>query len=219
MNRLPSLFIGILGTFALAWIFLVVIPYSEVGRLQPQVNEDLGESLPPEPIGLTHEGERVYAQNGCVYCHTMQTRPRSEGSDIDRGWGVRGSVARDYIYQNRVFLGSIRNGPDLANLGVERKTGPQQDKDLAKSLLNPHWHYLHLYSPRTIQPDSIMPSYRYLFVTRPITGKKSDDALALVGDDAPAPGYEVVPSPEAKALVAYLLSLNKSYALKEAPVK
>jgi cytochrome c oxidase cbb3-type subunit 2 len=219
MNRLPSLFMGCLGAFTLAWVALIVIPYGQVGQLQPQVNEELGESLPPEPAGLTHQGERVYAANGCIYCHTQQTRPRSEGSDIDRGWGVRGSVARDYIYENRVFLGSTRIGPDLANVGAERKTGPADDLAMARQLLDPQWHFRHLYNPRGINSDSIMPAFRYLFVARPINGKKSNDALDLTGEDAPPPGYEVVPTHEAKALVAYLLSLNQSYALKEAPVK
>jgi len=32
--------------------------------------------------------------------------------------------------------------------------------------------------------------------------------------DAPAAGYEIVPTTEAKSLVAYLLSLKKDYHLK-----
>ena len=62
---------------------------------------------------------------------------------------------------------------------------------------------------------SNMPPYRYLFETRKIGGERSADALALTGPNKPKPGYEVVPKPEAKALVAYLMSLDKSHPLKE----
>jgi cytochrome c oxidase cbb3-type subunit II len=41
--------------------------------------------------------------------------------------------------------------------------------------------------------------------------------LKLEGADAPRPGHEIVPTAEAEALVAYLLSLKRDYALPEAP--
>ena len=77
------------------------------------------------------------------------------------------------------------------------------------------WHHLHLYSPRTLNLDSNMPSYRFLYETRRISGQRSIDALDLTGDDAPPSGFEVVPTYEAKCLVAYLMSLDQSHALKE----
>ncbi len=77
------------------------------------------------------------------------------------------------------------------------------------------WHYLHLYSPRTLDLDSNMPSYRFLYQKRRISGERSVDALNLTGDDAPPAGFEVVPTYEAKCLVAYLMSLDQSHALKE----
>lgn len=64
-----------------------------------------------------------------------------------------------------------------------------------------------------------MPSFRDLFVVRKIQGQRSDEALDLKGTDAPKAGYEVVPTAEAKDLVAYLLSLRHDYPLPEAPVK
>jgi cytochrome c oxidase cbb3-type subunit 2 len=60
-----------------------------------------------------------------------------------------------------------------------------------------------------------MPPYRYLFEKRKISGARSDKALDLTGPDAPKPGYEVVPKPEAEKLVAYLMSLDKSHPLNE----
>ena len=64
-----------------------------------------------------------------------------------------------------------------------------------------------------------MPSYSYLFNVRKIQGQRSDQALELSGEDAPKPGYEVVPTADAMNLVAYLLSLRHDYPLPEAPVK
>ena len=64
-----------------------------------------------------------------------------------------------------------------------------------------------------------MPCFSHLFLTRKIQGQRADDALNLTDDDAPKEGYEVVPTAEAKNLVAYLLSLRHDYPLPEAPVK
>ena len=62
-----------------------------------------------------------------------------------------------------------------------------------------------------------MPSYRWLFQDQAIAGQPAQNALKLEGADAPRPGHEIVPTPEAEALVAYLLSLKRDYALPEAP--
>ena len=78
------------------------------------------------------------------------------------------------------------------------------------------WHHLHLYSPRHINVDSNMPSYRFLYQTRRITDAPSTEALQLTGSDAPPEGWEIVPTFDAKCLVAYLMSLNQSHPLKEA---
>jgi cytochrome c oxidase cbb3-type subunit II len=45
----------------------------------------------------------------------------------------------------------------------------------------------------------------------------SADALKLSGSRAPPAGYEIVPTEEGKALVAYLISLKRNYSLPEAP--
>ena len=77
------------------------------------------------------------------------------------------------------------------------------------------WHHVHLYSPRSINVDSNMPSYRFLYEKRRIRDARSADALQLTGSDAPPEGWEIVPSFDAKCLVAYLMSLNQSHPLKE----
>jgi cbb3-type cytochrome oxidase cytochrome c subunit len=77
------------------------------------------------------------------------------------------------------------------------------------------WHHQHLYAPRSLDLDSTMPSYRFLYEKRRIGGERAVDALSLSGDDAPPTGWEVVPTYDAKCLVAYLMSLDQSHPLKE----
>jgi len=77
------------------------------------------------------------------------------------------------------------------------------------------WHHVHLYSPRSINFDSNMPAYRFLYEKRRIRDQRSTDALRLTGSDAPPEGWEVIPSYDAKCLVAYLMALNQSHPLNE----
>lgn len=77
------------------------------------------------------------------------------------------------------------------------------------------WHHRHLYSPRSINIDSDMPAYRFLYERRPIGSEHSADALELVGNDAPPAGWEIVPTFDAQCLVAYLMSLDQSHSLLE----
>ncbi len=77
------------------------------------------------------------------------------------------------------------------------------------------WQHLHLYSPRSFYVDSDMPAYRFLYEKRHIDGERSNDALDLTGSDAPPAGWEIVPTYDAKCLVAYLMSLNQSHPLNE----
>ncbi|MGO8674602.1 MAG: cbb3-type cytochrome c oxidase subunit II [Limisphaerales bacterium] len=105
------------------------------------------------------------------------------GPDIARGWGKRRTVARDFLYDYPVALGSQRIGPDLANVSVRQP-------DAA-------WHLRHLYAPQLEVKGSAMPPYRFLFEKR---------------------NNEIVPKPEAVALVAYLLSLRADAPLFEAPL-
>lgn len=80
------------------------------------------------------------------------------------------------------------------------------------------WHHRHLYAPRSVNEDSIMPAYRFLYQKRRISGVISPDSLNFLGatNDNPESGWELVPSYDAKCLVAYLMSRDQSHALKEA---
>jgi len=203
MNRLPLLFFGIFLTFASSWLGLVVYPYLNLGRLLPFVDEETGDVLPPPISGLAEAGMQVYAANGCLYCHSQQVRPAYLSTDIAKGLGPRRTVARDYIRSKPVFLGTMRTGPDLTNVGLR---------------YTEDWQHRHLYEPAEVSKGSIMPAFRYLYTMQKIEGEPSEDAIeGLQGPYAPAEGYEVVPTEDAKALVAYLLSLKRDYPLPEAP--
>ena len=91
---------------------------------------------------------------------------------------------------------------DLANVGGR--------------LPDANWHLMHLYAPGIVK-NSTMPSFKYLFEVRKVGDAPSPEALNLPKEFAPADGYEVVPKPEAKQLVAYLLSLRADAPLYEAP--
>ncbi|MFI0347450.1 MAG: cbb3-type cytochrome c oxidase subunit II [Chthoniobacterales bacterium] len=203
MNRnLPSIFSGIAFLFFVGWLGFVAYPYLQLGRMKPFVDSD--GSLPPFYSGRAVLGAQVYAMSGCVYCHSQQIRQTSvTSSDIDRKWAKRSSVARDYLRDRTAFLGTQRLGPDLSNVGLRLPSAP--------------WHYEHLYEPTCLVEDSTMPSYRYLFKLQKIEGEPSLDAISLYGSHAPQKGYEVVPTEDAKNLVAYLLSLKHDYMLPEVP--
>jgi len=128
----------------------------------------------------------------------------STGPDIQRGWGMRRTVAEDFIYDATVMPGSMRVGPDLANVGERRP-------DL-------NWQLVHLYNPAAVNDKSPMPSYRFLFERRKLGQAASPDALKPIGSFVPPEGYEILPKPEAKALAAYLSSLSSDTPLYEAPL-
>ncbi len=153
--------------------------------------------------GLTKEeaddaNQKITAVGGKVETHLIAT-----GADIARGWGSRQSVAADYLYDQPVQLGSLRAGPDLSNIGVRAP-------DL-------NWQLRHLYAPKSVNPNSTMPSFKFLFEVRKIGETPSPDALDLPPEFAAANGYEIVPKPEAKQLAAYLLTLKANAPLYEAP--
>jgi cytochrome c oxidase cbb3-type subunit II len=203
MSKLSTLVFGILAVFTVAWFGIVGYSYLYLGRMQAAVDESTGESNPPMLSGLATAGQRVYAANGCVSCHTQQVRSGAFSNDVEKKLGPRPTVARDYMRENPAFLGNLRIGPDLTNVALRSS--------------DPNWFHQHLYEPAVVTPGSNMPSYRYLYQNRKIVGQQSANAvIGLTGPYAPKPGYEIVPSEDARLLVAYLLSLKRDYALPEA---
>ncbi len=309
MKGLAPLFLGIFGTFAFSWVGLTVIPNWQIGHLNPQSDEEGTDIYPQPQSGMFERGARVYAANGCIYCHSQQVRADYAAADIERKWGNRRSAPRDYIFEQPVFLGKMRMGQDIANIGARAPAeqaspapagaaapaaspsggtspaaspapqgaavssppppanspatapaaspaspapkaptspapaaAPASPSPAAATAANASpnasptsaagapwpvqtageppmysaaWHHVHLYSPRSINGDSNMPSYRFLYEKRRIRDARSADALQLTGSDAPPEGWEVVPSFDAKCLVAYLMALNQSHPLND----
>jgi cbb3-type cytochrome oxidase cytochrome c subunit len=313
MKGLAPLFLGIFGTFAFSWLGLTVIPTWQIGHLNPESDEEGTDIYPRPQSGMVVRGAHVYAANGCVYCHSDQVRADYAANDIERGWGNRRSAPVDYIFERPVFLGKMRMGQDIANIGARAPaqqespapggvaspaaspgaaavspapvtspsakpspaaaaggslaTSPPQSSSVASGsanatpplgqrtgiaspspgqmanatrvgsspvaataqtpgapwpiqteglppLYSAAWHHVHLYAPRSINFDSNMPAYRFLYEKRRIAGERSADALQLSGGDTPPAGWEVVPTYDAKCLVAYLMALNQSHPLK-----
>ena len=121
MKNLNSLLAGIFLAVAFPFGALVISSQVQLGSLGPAPAEEGGPLFPSREPGLAIQGRAVYVSLGCVSCHTQQVRPAGQGSDIARGYGVRASVARDYVLQNPVLLGERRIGPDIANFGARAK--------------------------------------------------------------------------------------------------
>ncbi|HEX7860475.1 MAG TPA: cbb3-type cytochrome c oxidase subunit II [Verrucomicrobiae bacterium] len=207
MNNGILIFIGVLLTMLWSWYGFVVNNFRTLGKVEPDTLLT-GERYPTGRSGAQNQGQEVYRANGCASCHTMQVRVKGNGADIERGWGKRNTVLRDFLQDDHVFLGQVRVGPDLAGIG----TRPYATRE---------WHLLHLWDPRSVVPNSLMPRYPYLFEVRKIRGGvPSRDALQLAPQfrhDVPE-GSEVVPTAEANSLVTYLMSLQSDVGLFDAPV-
>lgn len=223
MRNLPLLFCGIFFALAFSFTGLILTGHIQLGALEPSTETLVpsdddptkmvmpdGEPLYPRKLsGLAEQGKQVYIEMGCVYCHSQQSRRQGFGADIERGWGLRATVARDYVLQDRVLLGTMRTGPDLSHLGG-RYAG-----DAGRE-----WNHLHLYNPQIVSEGSTMPPFAFLYKTQEIINEPSANALQFPPNSeyAPEPGYEIVPTRRAEALVEYLLSLKVDYSLPEAPI-
>lgn len=198
------IYAGVLFTVAASLVGLVLEPERQLRGLEPQETQDpvTGATIayPPEPGYTARVGRDVYRSMGCVYCHSQQVRPEGFGADIDRGWGPRRTVARDYIYDSPHLLGTMRTGPDLANIAARQ---PSSD-----------WHHLHLYNPRLVSPGSTMPAFRFMYERIVVADGESppSDAVSLPGEDRAF----IVPGREAQQLYTYLMTLDKTTPLEEA---
>ncbi len=97
---------------------------------------------PYTPLEL--EGRDLYIKEGCNNCHSQMVRPfRSETVRYGEY-----SKAGEFVYDHPFLWGSKRTGPDLHRLG-----GKYPDS----------WHYNHMLEPELTSPNSIMPSYPWMF--------------------------------------------------------
>lgn len=194
--------------FTLATIFFLTLSLFVV--ILPAINNQNNNKPLPQAELLTGEvlaGKKVFIENGCVACHTQQVR----NVEMDKVWGTRPNVAADYAIHSRMswwmntatLMGTERTGPDLTNIGSRL---PSAD-----------WHLLHLYNPRAVVSESIMPAYPWLFEHKEST--TSEDKIVNVPDEfLNVLGTKVVASKEALQLVAYLQSLKQvSLTSEKAP--
>lgn len=203
MKNFAALFALVFCGLAASWFCLLIVGAKTLGpgKLDSTLTVAGEDVVITGTEGLAAQGKQVYRDLGCATCHTQQVRRPDYGGDLDRGWGSRQSVARDYMLQETVILGARRQGPDLSNVGARHDAA---------------WFFEHLYDPYIHAKASTMPSYPYLFHTKELVeGTATSDALDLQGNAAPRDGYEVVPTHRAIALVAYLQSLNLDYDLIE----
>jgi cytochrome c oxidase cbb3-type subunit 2 len=133
-------------------------------------------------------GRQIFMREGCGFCHTQFVRDLP----MDRPYG-RPSRPGDYALEDPPMLGTQRTGPDLADVGS------RQPSEI--------WHLIHLYNPRAVVPQSVMPAYRWYFVEKDQAG--AGDVVVPVPADLAPRGRVIVASRDAKALVSYLLSLKQ----------
>lgn len=184
-----------LGVFAGLSIFIAVVPAYQMQKTQPL------PSMQPMTEAQV-KGLDLYISEGCVACHTQQVR----NIEMDQMWGGRPSVPSDYYYskkrmdvwrQSPSILGSERTGPDLTNVG-KRQAGQE-------------WHLLHLYNPRIVVRESVMPAYPWLFIEkseRQVTDK--DVVVPVPSKFLKNTSRKIVASKEALDLVEYLVSLKQA---------
>src|ERR1700756_1818019 len=129
-----------LGFFALSFIVLAIIPGKEL-------EHEIKRGAPVTMATLTaseQRGRLIYGREGCAYCHTEQVR--SLAADVRRFGAPTEPWETKYDYPQ--LWGTRRIGPDLSR---EFNLHPLD------------WQLTHLYNPRLVVRDSVMPPYPWLF--------------------------------------------------------
>jgi cytochrome c oxidase cbb3-type subunit II len=200
MKNGPFLLISLFAVLAVSWVFLVLTPMRQFAGLKTYFDPLESQSYPLPVSGLADRGQLVYKSLGCAACHTEQVRRPGFGYDKERGWGLRQSVARDYMLTQEPQLGRLRRGPDLANYASRAATSGIDAFQLYAKLYN---------------GSQGMPPYPFLFDKTAVVGAKHNSALKV----RTAAGFQVLPSRDAEALVAYLFSLRQDYPFPESGAK
>lgn len=186
--------------FRTSFLFFLILSLF-VAILPALTNQRNNAPLPgSQPLSAdAEEGKKIFIANGCVACHTQQVR----NIDMDKSFGSRPSVAADYardhrqsVWQNTATLmGSERTGPDLINIGNRQ---PSES-----------WHLTHLFNPRIVVKESIMPAYPWLFEIKD-SAENGDLVVSVPDSFMDGQNGKVVATKEALQLVAYLQSLKQT---------
>lgn len=188
-NNHKKLFITAGLFFVILTIFVAIVPALHNQRISTPLPGD-------KPLTASElRGKQIYIAEGCVGCHTQQVR----SLDMDRPYGSRPNVAADYALYKRMdvwrntatLMGTERTGPDLTDIGNRQ---PSVD-----------WQLLHLFQPRAVVKESIMPSYAWLFEYKEKPGP--NDKIVNVPDEyMKGRKGKIVAKRDALDLVDYLLS-------------
>lgn len=172
-----------------------------VAILPALTNQRNNAPLPgTEPLSADAEqGKLLFIANGCVACHTQQVR----NIDMDKPFGSRPSISADYARDRRTsfwqntatLMGSERTGPDLTNIGNRQPLAS--------------WHLTHLFNPRIVVKESIMPAYPWLFEEKD-SAEKDDVKVTVPSEYLDLQNGTLVASKQALQLVAYLQSLKQA---------
>ncbi len=130
------LLVGILVTVAIGGL-VEIVPLFTIG----ETIEKVEGVRPLSPLELA--GRNIYIAEGCYNCHSQQIRPFRD--EVER-YGHY-SLAAESIYDHPFQWGSKRTGPDLARVGGKYSND---------------WQAAHLIDPRSVVPESIMPTYAHL---------------------------------------------------------
>ncbi len=156
---------------------------------------DLNAAAAPaaaNPDPAVARGRALYLAEGCGYCHSQFVRPLF----IDAAYGRPSEVA-DYAAAAPPLLGTERTGPDLSNVGIRQP-----------SVM---WNLLHLFNPRSMVPDSIMPGFPWYFdvVAREAAPADPDANVLVLPEPFLPTGKVAVPRRDALDLVAFLQTLRQ----------
>ena len=213
MNNLLTFSFGVLLTLVVSWLAFIVGARSQFGDLEPtaEVLEENGsiplgaELFPKSMPGIARQGAEEYVKLGCISCHTQQVRLAEAGFDVERKWGKRPSVARDYVLQENVLLGNTRIGPDLANVGLRG--------------FSDEWLHRHLFDPQATVPGSICSPSPFLYEVKDEatngTIEVHDHAGDHNGHHESDKSRHIAPTLRAQKIVAYLQALGQNYELPE----
>jgi len=176
--RMSYLVAGIagLGFFVMSVLLLGVWP----GQV---LEQEIMTMSPERPLALTareQHGREIYAREGCAYCHTQQIRYLER--DVSRYGAATLAWETNFDYPH--LWGTRRIGPDLS-----REASVRSDD----------WHFAHLYAPRAITPESVMPAFSYLFDGAPDRPKQEARDLVAYLETLGRPRELAAPEGEAKA--------------------
>ncbi len=184
IERFSGIFL-IAGLFLLigAMLSLGIVPAQMVDRLHPlqglpnEVPANMSirfASVEAYQAGLLR-GRDLYVGEGCWHCHSQYVRPVANENLMYGPVSTAGEFQT--VLQMPQLLGTRRVGPDLS-----REAGKKSND----------WHFAHLYDPRSVVPDTVMPGYPWFF---------NKDAAGVV-----------TPNDDAWALVAYCQQLGLAFS-------